>query len=403
MSRLSWRKASLAVLLSLSATLVPTVGRAASTPKINSLVAFGDKRPGDAGVTPEEYRRIYPNSQPYGGSQYEKGLAYVVGNAEGPISGDGLLRLFVTITITAPDAASVSRTVHVQELTEEGSGYVQGNFNAEIPVSELGTHLASDPPTPLTVTAFAHTPDGSMASSTVTSADVLQKYAASPYDTTKPVLQSVNFPPANWCHLSSEGAKDPISGNQNFGGTRQGDCGRVSPLPDATWLVCIKETSQLPDPTRQALADVWRMTPFFNNSFDPNDEGDAPGSADFWSNPARSRYCRTGEAASVPRGERSVDGRAVDDATTPYASEIERVEVKVYQGATVIREYTTQAAARLSRYQGTRASFSVPMRITDFEPNYPGGQPYKITVQAFDAYGLASDIASSPNITVYPW
>lgn len=394
MSRRTWRKRGLlAVLFALVASVAPAA-RAAATLEITALDAFGDKRPWDAGVTPAQYTKLYPSSSPYAGSQTGRGLAYVFGHVNGPIQGD-MLRAYVDIAITDPSGATATRTVLANWVNDADAGKVQGDFFAELPVTHLGTHSAAAGPSTLTITATARLTDGSMSSAPRAADHALTKYAATPLDTNKPQVSVRAFPPSNWCHFSSEGAKDPFLG-QHMGGTRRGDCGTYSPVPDATWVMCLKETSQLPDSTRQLFADLYRQTPFYGFFADA-------GSAGFYSNPFRGNYCRTNESRTVPSGEQAVDGTVFDDRVAPHlSSEIERIEVRVLQGGQVIRRYDSDAATRTVR-TGPRASFGVVFKITDFEPNYPNGQPYVIEVQGWDAWGNASDVAKSSNITVYPW
>lgn len=374
------RKATLtAMLASLAAAIAPTLAHA-STPTITSFSVIAGSQVNDPATAFDDTKVLFANQYPYGAT-FQKGTIFLTGNATDTVDGDGKLRLFVDVRATDSLGKSVSKTVTVQPVTD--TRRLQGDFNAELQVTDIGVHAG----TPgafnslstadwggdvLTVTATAR--NVGQVPSTASSSSVT-KYAGTPKDKFAPVVDgrvAQTWPPTNWCHLASNG----INGG---GGNNTGSCGNLQFLPDATWAACIYETNNFP----QGL----------------NDEIKSRTGSSIPRNSLRDSYCTASETQSRPRGEVGVRGAFKDESgpTFGVASEISSITVSVWQGTVKLRDIPS-----ISRF-GTQADYAVTLRINDFEPNYPTGDPYHIEVVAKDAWGNTSSTQSSPNFTVYPW
>lgn len=390
---------TIVLLLVLAALTVPGASGAATPPTIDSVVVYGNLRPGDpspetdpALAALKTSNTLFANSRPFG--RNEHGIAYVQGVASGDLSGDGRLRLFVDIVAT-DGIRSITRTVTVQSVSDPDVGKVQGYFQAELNVWELGTHVATagqqasnDPtnwgPTVLDFNIRARATDGTLGPIVT---ERLTKYAGTPRDTFAPTLSKLRFPPTNWCHLQARSAQFPGLGN--LGGTGDGSCGTAAPVVpfDPSWVYC---TEPIPG---YSLRD---------QTSNPNSSADNADS--LWANrnfcPGRGRHSA---GHHVPQGHAIVSGH-VDDFGAPnafgVASEIATVTIQVFQGDVKLRE--VQNVLR----QGPQADFGLTLNINDFEPTdfglIPLADPYVIKVVACDAWNTCAT-AQSSEIHVYPY
>lgn len=362
------------------ASLVIVPGQAsAAAPSITSAEVFGNVRPGETHPPDMGPDTLFANSRPFG-NRFEHGTLFVRGSATGDVDGDGKLRLWIDVLVEDADGNQASRSVTAQSVDDPEIGRAQGDFNAELEVTELGQHVANGTDS---TTGNAADWGGSVLTVSITprtTSDVtgtpfvttITKYAGTPNDITPPRIRNLRFPPAHWCHLSSTGAKDPFFG-VHMGGTNEGDCGSFSmdgfgAIPDATWVLCVN----------------------FTPTFDYQQY-----------NPFRSRMCRTNSGASVPRGHARVNGVIDDLPTNAYGvgSEIGMTKIEVLQGETIV-----QSKQKLSR-SGPIGSFSFAWGINELAPNaYPPGanEPYVFKVTACDAWGQCST-AQSHDIWVYPY
>lgn len=399
-------RAVVAVCATLASLLAPAAGSAEEGPQVYCLQAFASSLP-PAKCDPSAFRH-QPPAEPdvitpvtrlynYGGNINDfLGVVKVEGNAT-PGSQ-------VTVTITdgsdspfGNGVKSLVRVVTAAPAADPNYELRAGDFEVLFDpqrdlgrqiasVQELGGHEAGPDATPtmpdptaadlgrskLTVSAVAIV---SNVSSDPLALPIF-KQPATPGDEYAPQLQNLRFPPRHWCHYSGVGAKVNES---SLGGGRDGTCSNfaidnVGAVPDATWAVCTEYTSTLPDDT-------------------PNDvEGPYEG--------LRPIYCRAPTNQSMPTHHAPVSGKADDLAggVDDFASEIAHVTITISQGETVLRTITDAFA----RTASTTASWGFELNINDFEPNYPGGTPYVITVTASDAWGNTAE-ESSPPITVYPY
>jgi hypothetical protein len=302
-------------------------------------------------------------------------------------------------------------------------------------VQELGSHSAGPGATPtmpnpsaadlgevvLTITAVANVAG---IDSDPLSIEIF-KQAATPGDTFAPQLRNLRFPPEHWCHYAGRGAQIPGFG-VSMGGDTNGKCSDLAysglgAIPDATWVLCTRYTSRIPDQIPNAFAEGDRAVieafdavcelaqdcgGFQCQGFggysmcEPHcDEQCAREFADQY-NELRSQYCRSGFDHSYPKQHAPVSGRAVDyhDAAGGLASEIKSIKITINQGPAVIRTYVDHFARNTS----TSGSWGFELNINDFAPTYPGGTPYTITVEATDAWGNKATAVSN-QINVYPY
>lgn len=422
----SWRKTA-KVLAALATVALSVQGPAsAASPRFdpNLTRVFGNVKPDDPGCADPVTGclTLYPNSAPYGAG-YELGQLYIVGQVDNfTVASDGRLKVFVDVAVT-DQVSTVSKTVTVQPVSDPSLGDqgLLGYFHAEIRVTELGSHSVSDSGgvTPLTVTLLArnaiNSETATLPNSTYPDDIVVTKYATTGGDTFKPVLSKVTWPPANWCHFSSKGGQIPtfIFGNQNMGGEHNGDCGDFAPIPDFTWIFCIRETSQphkvfndfwygvvrplMPAPEALPTEIPPEVKPFYASIRDLCNRVSAQfGCLGTQNNPFRGNYCRDSEPRVVPSGHAVVSGQADDSNASYKVSEIADITIQMTQGDTVLREY------RNIIREGMRAQWSFNMPINDFEPNFFEGDPYVAKVFVTDANGNIQTAQSDP-ITIYDW
>lgn len=371
------------------ASLVIVPGQAsAAAPSITSAEVFGNVRPGETHPADMGPETLFANSRPFG-SRFEHGTLFVRGNATGDEDGDGKLRLWIDVVVEDADGNQVSRSVTAQPVDDPDIGRAQGDFNAELEVTELGQHVANGTDSTtgdsadwggseLTVTITPRTTSGVTGAPFV---DTLTKYAGTPNDITPPRLRNLRFPPAHWCHTASEGMQIPLFfTNVHSGSTQEGYCGDLSmdgfgALPDITWVACANLTPtfdyQNTEPYRS----------FRNNGF--------------------FEYCRTSPGNSIPDGYARVNGVIDDMPTNAYGvgSEIASMKIEVLQGTDVV-----QSKQMLSR-SGPVGSYSFAWGINELAPNaYPQGanDPYVFKVTACDAWSNCST-ATSYDIWVYPY
>jgi hypothetical protein len=356
-------RARIAAAVLLVGLFAPGVARAAS-PELFAVDVFGHARPED---DPVAAATLFANSLPLGFGA--PGRLQVRGNATPGV--------FVDVSVS-DGATSVTSTTTT--ATRPGAGTAPGDFTTELNVTNLGVHAGTgadtsvgDPakwgPSTLTATVVARGTDGALSAPAVRT---ITKYAATQHDITTPVLSKVVWPPQNWCHFSGGGIDvlpppgQPGSGI-GLGGNPAGNCGRAAPVPDATWVACIK--------------------PPVANPVDGNQV----------SNPLAGNCYMQGRDV-VPHGEAPLSGMANDNPppANGVASEIGDVTVVVLQGTKVLRELHPVLRA------GVIASWGTNIRINDFEPNYPGGTPYVFKATVTDAWGHAITVQSPP-VTVYPW
>ena len=412
------RTTGLAAALVLASMLIPGSASAAVEITADSVVVYGHTRPGNPGADDPVFGSgsIFPISRPLG--RGEEGHLYFEGNAT-----PGSL---VDVTVTDDFGNTISSTVQTGSVDADPdlNGYGPGDFGVGVPtangpgrsadsdlnsidVTPLGVHTAeTDPainpdgpnsdnpahwgPSPLSITFVAR---GKGADGVFGSEDdelsepvvrQITKYAAWPGDVTPPRLAGLHFPPEHWCHTSGTGMQEPFDGN-HLGGESDGKCSDLAqaPLgavPDVTWVGCLRETSNP------------------HHIIDPT----LPGS------PFRGFYCRTSPGHSIPRGENSVQGRAVDDfeprqteqdGTDTYGagSEIAEVKIEVFHG-----EDPYLGPFVVGHRFGARMGFTLPLQINDFEPSWPAGTTYTIVVTATDAWGNSAS-ATSYEINVYPY
>jgi len=391
---------TIAVMLVLAALVVPGTTSAATPPTIDSLVVFGNLRPGDpstetdpALATLKTSETLFANSRPFG-FRYEHGIAFVEGVASGDLA-DGRLRLFIDIEAT-DGTSSITRTVTVQPVDDPEIDKEQGFFSAQLDIWELGTHTATpgeqasnDPAdwggTVIDFNVRARATDGTLGP---IATEQLTKYAGTPRDTFAPVISRLMFPPTQWCHLQAKSAQEPFDGN-SFGATADGYCGDGAPVMpfDPTWVYCTEPAPGV------SLRDL---------TSDPSDSGN--GAESLWANqnfcPSRSRHA---PGQYMPQGHARVSGH-VDDLTAPnsfgVASDIASVTIQIFQGVVKLRE--VQSISR----QGSQAGFGISLNINDFEPTdfglIPLADPYVIKVVACDAWSNCSE-AQSDDIHVYPY
>lgn len=397
------------ILTGLLASSLPSTATAASGPVVYCMKAFSSDVPAkcDPGTFPwdPEYRGIVtPNSRPYGNWPTTNepgypGVLYVEGNADAGSR----------VTVTVSDGSrSISEVVFARTNDDAGTEEKRGDFrvafdpmnnpNMLASLAELGTHAADTGDNAATV-AF---PGSGKSTLTVTAVAEIagvtgsplkvfaDKYAASPLDAAAPALQGLRWPPQHWCHYSSRGAQMP-GANQHMGGDDDGRCGQFSQeglgaIPDATWVACLKETSELPDDVREEL--VAAQTLLGGPYCDYN----------CMNSPFRPYYCRTNYTRTHPHGEAPVMGLANDWRNDGTGSEIKSVLIEVLQGSTVVKSYTD----RFSRTTSTTARWGFTLKINDFQPNWPIGTPYIVKVTATDAWGRTST-AQSSTIYVYPY
>lgn len=355
----------------------------AAGPVLSVVEVFSNAKPGDPGESDPVTgaATIHAKSLPYGAG-YEPGQVYVRGNAR--VRGSDTQQIAVDVVAT-DGSSEVVQSVTASDVDDPGGEIARGDFHAELRVTDLGVHGVADPSSAspadrgestITVTVVARDIAACLAAagtvderrSCVTDRTkgvpsapftrLLTKFAGEPGDRWEPLLSRLTFPPSDWCHLSSDGGVGGGEQSLTLGGDGQGRCGTLAPLPDLTWVPC---------------ATI------------PNDA------------PARTAYCKVRQFEKVPRGAALVSGAATDD-TSPFgiASEIADVTVQMTQAGQVLREWHSILRT------GPSATWGVLVSINDFEPNFPGGTPYRVVVTVEDAWGNRASI-SSTNITIYPW
>jgi hypothetical protein len=111
----------------------------------------------------------------------------------------------------------------------------------------------------------------------------------------------------------------------------------------------------------------------------------------------------------VPTGEFPLKGGVLDDhdGADGLASEIAEIKVEIFKGTALYKPVIILTDAiingqRPATRTGARVGYALPLKIADFEPNWPSGPFYKVVVTATDAWGNFVT-ASSGNITVYPY
>ena len=375
-----------ALLVFASLVIVPGSANAAA-PSITSAEVFGNWKP-EVVPAPTNMgpKTLFANSRPFG-LRYEHGTLFVRGNATGDADGDGKLRLFIDVVVEDVDGNQATRTVTVQSVDDPDIGRAQGDFNAELTVTELGQHVANgtdsttgDPAdwggSVLDVSITPRTVGGLEGTAWT---DSITKYAGTPNDVTPPAINKISWPPAHWCHLSSVGMQTPgflgPFGGQHLGGTREGDCGELSmdgfgAIPDATWVACVNFTPGY---------DYQNMNPL-----------------------RTAQMCRTSPNNSINIGHAKVSGVIEDLPTNALGvgSEILSLKIEVLQGATVVMTKDV-----LSPRDGTTAGYSVAWNINWLAPNaYPQGEydPYVFKVTACDAWQQCT-VRTSHEIWVYPY
>ena len=409
------------LLLGIVASLViPGVANAAPS-AVSSVTVFGNKRPVDAdcGDTLKGCSVVYANSQPFGadgphGSIYFEGLANpsqfidVIVDDE-PADTDGT---FVRQQVTSAPAGS----------TLENDGYLPGEFGWHVPcgfrkcadlnhmpVTELGEHKADATAGPsstdpadwggstlyVNFTVLEKGPDGKFLTSddlkSTTVTKTVTKYAGSPLDNIAPQIRGATFPPNHWCHLSGTGMKMGALGF-SLGGESTGKCSDfaqapLGAIPDVTWIGCADPHRILVDPSLPSLRNP--LTQITGRSEVEN--------------------CRTNQAQSIPKGEARLTGLIYDDhdGADGLASEIAEVKLEFLQGAALYRptiiltDHFNNSMKTANRF-GARAGYGLPIRISEFEPNWPGGVAYQLKITATDAWGNTAT-ASSGDIWVYPY
>ncbi|MFP5224680.1 MAG: hypothetical protein ACLGH3_03840 [Actinomycetota bacterium] len=395
---------SIIALAALIGATLPVAADAApiAGPRVYCMIAFNDEIPDRCDPAtfrhePQYIGKLAPSIEVY---PSQAGVLYVEGNADPGAK--------VTVTVTDGDK-SMTEVVTALAAPDPGTGERRGDFrvafdpvndpNETASIAELGRHTADPGDDPLTVsppgsglTRLTVIATAEMGGIEGTPLEVfVDKYAASAGDTQAPVLKGLKFPPAHWCRYSSRGAQMP-GVNQHLGGDDDGRCGTLSmdgvgAIPDATWVFCVKETSELPDLVRNGLVDLQSMFP-----------GGPYCDYNCMSNPFRGNYCRTNAARTVPHGEAPVIGLADDSRNDGTGSEIASVVIEVFQGSTLLDRWDD----RFARATSTTARWGFVLKINDFEPNWPGGVPYVVKVTATDAWGRVSSAQSAP-ITVYPY
>jgi hypothetical protein len=331
-------------------SLVPTMGRAA-TPVVTCLNAWGNHHP-TVWCDPTFEGTLSPTDRPLG--RGDRGVLFVRGTASPGTQ--------VTVSVT-DGVQTVSKSVPAAARSDVGAGIDAGDFNAEMRVTNLGAHRVRDGATPedenpadlglsvLTVSAIAQTADASSSPLVTT----LTKYAATPGDVYTPqLINSIarsnygpTWPPSEWCH---------------------------GPFIAGAWA-CPLGTGGTPRPCRLTIhPDVDPFLP--------------------------PQQCNTGEAVVsglVDDDAFNAPGREETEYAFGKASEIGDIRVAIAQGSRVLKEFSS-----VDRITGTKAVWSVTLRINDFEPNYPSGDKYRVIVKITDAWGHEV-VKTSPAITVYPW
>lgn len=353
-----------AALVALLFTLAPVAARA-DAPRVNTVTVWGDTRPE---VDPLRARWLFATSNPEGLG--DPGAAFFRGNATPG----------VTVDVTATDGEkTTTKRVISAWVADPQAGVQAGDFEGDIrALTDMGVHRAtgSDPhsgdpadwgPSTITFTFVAASSAGTSVGVTRT----LTKFAGSRHDARAPLIATYQFPPERWCHLS--GQQHKLVG---MGGSARGGCSTtvgdpVQP-PDVTWTLCTNPTGP---------AGVDNPT---NNPNRPRTQAN--------------EFCTYRPQESAPTGEALVGGRVDDNSPGAYgvASEVADVRVLVYRGEEIVRDQSS-----LVRY-GARASYGVLLRISEFEPNWPSGEPYFVEIVASDAWGNTSRLMSKA-IFVYPW
>jgi hypothetical protein len=438
-------RATLAGAAIITSAFAPVTARAAA-PKVYCMQAYASRVPVEK-CDPSAFRHlppaapdtITPISRVHGSNVTDYlGIVMVEGNAT-PGSQ-------VAVSLT-DGTKSIIRVATAAATSDPGLDVRAGDFEVMFDprtdlahvvasVQELGGHTAPNNtptmanPTPADLGQTVLMIDAVAKESGVESEPLsleIFKQPATPGDTFKPQFKSMRFPPEHWCHYSAQGAKIPGI-NQHMGGDTDGRCGTFSQsgmgaIPDATWVLCTRYTSRIPDQLPNAFAgadrsliDAWdafcdlamgcggfqcQAEPFMGYSMcSPHcDEQCARAFADQYSS-LRSQYCRTDFDRSQPRGMAPLSGQVADNTTAAngIASEIASVTVVIKQGAATVRTYTDPFA----RITSTSGSWGWELNINDFAPTYPNGTPYTIVVTATDAWGNSVSQTSNP-INVYPY
>lgn len=427
------RGKSLLLIATIAAAIFPPATSMAAGPKVRCLQAYATVvppkcDPSDLTQAPTT-DKVTPISDLFGLGAPFMGNIVVEGNAT-PGS---------TVTITISDGqATLTREAVTAATASENNATRAGDFEVvfdptsdlskPLSVQELGVHRArpgapnssTDPfdlgRSVLTVEAVAS--DGVAQSPTKTVEIV--KLAATPGDTFAPEFRNLRFPPEHWCHWAGEGGH--LFG-ENLGGGNDGSCGSLAyqglgAVPDATWVLCMRETSMPPAQAPELFEDAQRSAIDAHDmacdragdcqgldcesqyGCDPLcDEACAAGYADEW-HQVRNNYCRTTPERSHPTQTAPVAGTAVDlhDAANGLASEISTVRITITQAGRVIRSYEDHFA----RATSTSGGWGFSLSINDFAPSWPYDAPYLVTVVAEDAWGNQATAQSQP-INVYPY
>jgi len=411
----SRKRLTFLILLGVVGTIAaPTMSQAAVAAP--TVTVFGNKKPGDPGCDSATTGCgvLFATSKAYGAG--EAGQLYYKGVADPGV----LIDIVVDDELVDSDGIYVVSRVATASANADPDidGYGPGEFGAGVPggfsqdtlngltVTALGTHMANVEAGPsssdpadwggstlyATFTARDRGADGLFDTADDVQSDPttepITKYAGTPNDARAPALSRTMWPPAHWCHLAGKGANMGGSafGGPSMGGQNDGKCSDFaqSPfgaVPDVTWIFCTNEVSNPHKLIVPALPD----------------------------NPFRQGYCNGPPGRYPPTGEAYIQGIATDDSPSSLgvASEVGSIKIQVTQGSDVYYTFDSEDAivtrehAHITRV-GTRLYWSMPMKIGEFEVNWPNGVPYKVTVTITDAWGHTST-ASSPDIIVYPY